>query len=219
MSRFGLQLRLRTAVKARAKRHHAYHGLMLARYYLKEEGWGRSMIERESLDNCSDPIPWLTYPATRFLRSRLPQGLRVFEYGCGNSTLWWAARCNDLVSCEHDRSWFQRMAPTVPENCHLALRTLGDGSYASEILNHGLFDVVVVDGRERVRCAETAVSSLTGDGILIWDDSDRPRYQAGIEAVEAQGFRRVDFYGMRPLSYHGNMTSILYRPGSNVLNL
>ena len=42
--------------------------------------------------------PWITFPAMRFVRRRLKGGLRVFEWGCGMSTVWferrgWCQKC------------------------------------------------------------------------------------------------------------------------------
>src|SRR5215470_6163569 len=67
-------------------------------------------------------LPWLTYPAIRFLANRL-QGRRLFEFGSGSSTLWYADRASEVYSIENDGEWFadiqQQIAPKV--NCHLTL--------------------------------------------------------------------------------------------------
>jgi len=47
----------------------------------------------------------MTYPAIRFLERRLSNSLEVFEFGSGNSTLWWAERVSRIDSCEHDAQW------------------------------------------------------------------------------------------------------------------
>jgi hypothetical protein len=59
---------------------------------LKDDGWFRSCREQASVDANGNPIPWITYPAIEFLVKRINNQLSVFEYGCGNSTLWWASR-------------------------------------------------------------------------------------------------------------------------------
>lgn len=52
-------------------------------------------------------MPWITYDAFNFLNATLPKNIRVFEYGSGGSTLYWAhslnARC---VSVEDSPKWF-----------------------------------------------------------------------------------------------------------------
>lgn len=51
------------------------------------------------------PLPWLTFGAIEFLTPRLRQGMRVFEYGSGGSTLFWLSYGASCVSVEHDSVW------------------------------------------------------------------------------------------------------------------
>ena len=48
-------------------------------------------------------VPCITYRALRQLRKILRQAMRVFQYSCGASSLWWASAVADVVSTEHDR--------------------------------------------------------------------------------------------------------------------
>lgn len=66
--------------------------------------WIRSMSPDFLFD---EPSPWITCDAYDYLRKRLPQGARVFEYGSGGSTLFWKHRGAALVSVEHDREWYE----------------------------------------------------------------------------------------------------------------
>jgi hypothetical protein len=65
-------------------------------YYLKSDGflrnagWFKSFRAKIPIDQNDDPIPWFTYPSIRFIEKRINKDMVVFEYGCGNSTLWWA---------------------------------------------------------------------------------------------------------------------------------
>ena len=59
----------------------------------------------------------------------------------------------------------------------------------------GAFDIIAIDGMERVACARVAPARLRNDGIIICDDSDRPAFRPGIDYLHRQGFGRVDFYG------------------------
>ena len=45
--------------------------------------------------------------------------LRVFEYGCGNSSLWWAQRVEKVVSVEHDEAWYRRTEAAPNQELHL----------------------------------------------------------------------------------------------------
>ena len=42
------------------------------------------------IDKNSNPLPWVTYGFIDFISERLNKSIDVFEYGSGNSTLWYA---------------------------------------------------------------------------------------------------------------------------------
>jgi len=167
-----------------------------------------------SYDAAGRPIPWMTYGLIRFLESRLARRHTVFEYGAGNSTLWWAERVGRVTTCEWDPRWFDEIAKRVPANVETILAVdIDSGAYAATILaSEDLFHVVVIDGRDRVACARHAVKRLTADGVLLWDNTDRPRYQPGLDELQLAGFRRLDFYGLGPVNASPEQSSLLYRP-------
>jgi hypothetical protein len=57
------------------------------------------------------------------------------------------------------------------------------------------FDIIVIDGMERVQCAYAAPSRLRDDGIIVFDNSDRIPHRPGIDYLHKQGFGRMDFCG------------------------
>jgi len=63
-----------------------------------------------SRDTIASARPWITYPAARFLEGLLSRDTRVFEYGAGGSTLFFAKRVGELVTVEHDRLWLEKTA-------------------------------------------------------------------------------------------------------------
>lgn len=101
----------------------------------------------------------------------------------------------------------------MPPNVTYIHRALEeDGDYCREIANHAPgFDVVVIDGRDRVNCARQAVGRLADAGVIVWDNAERERYREGYALLEAQGFRRIDFVGLGPINPKAWMTSIFYR--------
>jgi len=50
-------------------------------------------------------IPWMTYRCIAFLEKIVMKDWKIFEYGSGGSTLFFAERCGELVSVEHDAEW------------------------------------------------------------------------------------------------------------------
>src|ERR1051325_11413300 len=140
--------------------------------YLKDKGWMGSVRDAMPLDASGRPIPWYTYGAIDFLDGRVKSNMRIFEYGSGNSTLWWSGRTRCVVSCEHDRAWHASMKARLPANVDYLLVELGDdGRYAKAITAHTEpFDIIVIDGRDRVNCAKASLASLKPDGVIVWDN-------------------------------------------------
>jgi hypothetical protein len=56
-----------------------------------------------------DQQPWLTFPAIDYIKTILHPAMRVFEYGSGGSTLFWAKQAREVISVEHDHQWFELM--------------------------------------------------------------------------------------------------------------
>jgi hypothetical protein len=69
--------------------------------------WQRSLLP--SRNSVADKQPWLTFSAINKIKSILNDQMRVFEYGSGGSTLFWSQRVKEVISIEHDRSWYLRL--------------------------------------------------------------------------------------------------------------
>jgi hypothetical protein len=196
-------------------------------YFLTEKnsallkwGWFRCYKEDRLVDSDGNFLPWFTYPAIFFLEQRLCLKMNIFEYGSGSSTVWFARKVGKMISIEHDDLWFNKMKDILPTNVNYKKIPLGtNGEYESFVLNYTEeFDVVIIDGRKRVKCAMNAVKSLKKSGVIIWDDSGREEYLEGYQFLNAHGFRRIDFIGMVPGYHTESCTSIFYRP-DNCFNI
>jgi hypothetical protein len=188
--------------------------------HLKNSGWFNSFRLGVPIDGKDDPIPWMTYSSIAFIERKVHSGMTVFEYSCGNSTLWWSKRVNKLVSCEHDKGWFERMQMLILPNVDLIYRELEyGGAYSRTITEYQReFDIIVIDGRDRINCAKNCLGALKDDGVIIWDNSDRTDYQEGYSFLIDSGFKRLDFEGMGPVNVYAWCTSIFYR-NDNCLGL
>jgi precorrin-6B methylase 2 len=188
--------------------------------YLFEMGWFESHQQKAAIGRGGRPIPWITYPSLTFLEERVKKDFVVFEYGSGNSTLWWAQRSNSVISCEHDPAWYAQVLPRIPQNVelnHVALEY--GGAYSSLIRQYtNKFDVVFIDGRDRVNCVRNSLDALKPNGVIILDNSDVEAYAPALEFMSAQGFKRIDFVGPGPITPAVWRTSIFYRDG-NCLNI
>lgn len=182
---------------------------------LRTTGWLRSRKEKRSVDAHGEPIPWITYPAIRFLEQRVQKSFKVFEFGSGLSTLWWAKRVSSVDSVEHDRQWLDRIAPGLPANASLKF---ADGDEYIRSAQGDQYDIIVVDGIRRPECGMSSVFSLSEGGIVLWDNTDEATDLAGHAFMEKSGFKRLDFFGLGPLMVRESCTTIFYRPG-NCLNI
>ncbi len=169
--------------------------------YLKEIGWINSFKHQIPIDKDDSPLPWVTYSFIDFISDRLNKTMDVFEFGSGNSTLWYASKVNTVTSVEHDNTWFRKIKKSMPKNVNINYKVLMyDGEYSKfdKALDRK-FDIVIVDGRDRVNCMKNAINAIEEKGVIILDDSERKSYNDGIEFLENQGFKRIDFWGYKLL--------------------
>lgn len=180
---------------------------------LKEDGWFRSFREAASVDAEGNPVPWITYPAIEFLKNRIRAEMSVFEYGCGESTLWWASRVREVISVEHDKDWHQKIKLTIPKNVSLTYVDLEYGGVYSKKITEfkDKFDIVILDGRDRVNCAINSLDALKSDGIIVWDNSNIKEYEKGYRFLYEHGFRKIEFIGLSPAVNYKTETGIFYR--------
>jgi hypothetical protein len=149
-------------------------------------------------------VPWWTYQAIeeveRWISARHGR-VRVFEYGSGASTAWLARRCSHVVSVEHDAVFARDIAPVLNLN-NVSLRLVeprrpvripdaGSGrrgyedcdfsSYVESITDrYGGYDLIVIDGRARSACLARAPKHLNAGGMIVFDNSNRRRYQTAL---------------------------------------
>lgn len=165
--------------------------------------------------------PWIGSAAIDLIKDRINEKFNVFEWGTGNSTLFWSQHVKSVVSVEYNNSWYMKLKKLVPENVDLRYITLENGgAYCKEILNTNIqFDIILIDGRDRVNCAYNALDKLTQNGIIIWDNTERDYYQPGMEFLKQNGFKQLELSGML-YGYVGYecYTSIFYRE-DNVFDL
>src|SRR4051812_3930217 len=89
---------------------HIRHYIFLLRTHFKvielETGNFRSAREGMAVDQQGRPLPWYTYPMIDYLNQLDFSEKSVFEFGAGNSTLYWARRAKSVTSIEHDVKWY-----------------------------------------------------------------------------------------------------------------
>jgi tRNA A58 N-methylase Trm61 len=155
----------------------------------------------------------MNYNIISFLEQRLSKDLSLFEYGSGNSTLFFADLVGNVVSVECSRQWYEYVVKTIPKNAKLILCDPYDSKTYSKIIQkqEKKFDVVVVDAEDRVNCLLNAHQSLTEKGVMILDDSKGEGWNPVIDQLQEQGFKKLDFEGLKPGRTSGYRTTIFYK--------
>jgi precorrin-6B methylase 2 len=182
--------------------------------YLRASGWLRSLRLKKPVGPDGEPVPWYSYPCIHFLQERLGRlngDLKVFEFGSGNSTIWWAARASTVVAVEDDEQWYSYLNRTLPTNVTYKLAHTAEEYVGALKAEPVPFDVIVVDGSYRQQCIVEAAGRLTEPGVLIVDNSDWPDLVGPVRQLEVSGFRSIQFYGLGPVNGYPWGTSILYR--------
>ena len=184
--------------------------------YLDKIGWFNAFESKSPVDEFNNPIPWVTYSFIDFIKDRLNKQQRVFEFGSGNSTYFYAKHVGKVVSVEHDRSWYNKIFNTKPENSDIIFCELvRNGDYCRmPSKSTEPFDIIIVDGRDRVNCCKQAVAALKSNGVVILDDSERDIYKDGVNFLKSSGFKHLSFSGISPGLFYRKSTSVFYKPGN-----
>lgn len=178
--------------------------------YLVKSGLLRSFRARRPVGPEGEPLPWLNYPFIGLLESRLNKKLRIFEYGSGNSTLFFAAHTGAVVSVEHSREWVSEISAQMPDNAELVHAEPG-ADYITKPNDYEPFDLILIDGLDRPACLANALDRLTDAGVIILDDSQRWEYAEAIEAAKQAGFKALPLHGPKPGSIIGSESTLFYR--------
>lgn len=184
--------------------------------YLADIGWFNSFETKMPVDGSGQPIPWVTYSFIDFIKERISSSHNIFEFGSGNSTLFYAKRAGRVVSVEHDKAWFDKIFEGKPANSELVFCELvDDGRYCRMAGNFDeKFQIIIVDGRDRSNCCKQSLSALSEDGVLILDDSERPQYRDAIVHMKNLGYKELPFSGIAPGSFIYKSTSVFYKSGN-----
>lgn len=109
---------------------------------------------------------------------------KVFEWGCGGSTLYFSQYVSSYRSIEHNKKWYYELYKLKTPNIdlhHYSIKNNPD-EYINAISNYPeQYDIILIDGRYRVKCALTAKKYLINNGILLVHDYFNRPYYSDIE--------------------------------------
>jgi hypothetical protein len=66
-------------------------------------------------------------------------------------------------------------------------------------------------GEARNECARVAAACVDPKALIIFDNSNRRAFRDGVAHLVAQGWRRIDFYGLIPSYLYKNCTSVFFK--------
>ena len=179
--------------------------------FFHTSGWLNSLRCNRPISEDNKPIPWFTYPAIDFLDDIVQKNWLVFEWGSGNSTLWWASKVEKVIAIEDNQEWFMEVKNKLPQNSEIFNRT--GSEYYDSILKYPdySFDAIIIDGSYRTEAATKCTSKIKDQGIIIFDNSDAMEHELAQSFLKNQGFYRIDFWGLIPSYLYKNCTSIYFK--------
>jgi hypothetical protein len=188
------------------------------------------IIENRKISTTLDTeLPWINIGAFKFLKKRLRSDMKVFEYGSGGSTLFFSKYVAEVISVEHDESWYKFILEKISKISNIKLylkkpqlkETNKYGSYYGkgrenysfeeyvktiEDYPDSYFDLIVIDGRARPACLEHALPKLKPSGYILFDNSERDRYLDSLSPLKQNLVYRM--YGPTFHDISFNETSI-----------
>lgn len=137
--------------------------------------------------------PWLKPDVVDCVGSLMGIDSEVLETGAGGSTFWFASRVRRIVSYEHDRDWYKTVNAKIIKDGVKNIELIFDKKYPKEGIKRPgeSFDLMLVDGRGRVKTVKTAHRLLKLGGHLVLDDSTRKRYRSAIDFLDGIGWKRI----------------------------
>lgn len=128
-------------------------------------------------------IPGFCQGAIEFLDDFLRQksDAKVLEFGSGSSTIWISKLARKLVSIEHNVRWYERIKnyleqEKIEDLVDLRLLPKPYDRVCQEFPDES-FDLVIVDGSDRLKCLEASIRVLKPGGVLMLDDAQRKPYK------------------------------------------
>jgi protein-L-isoaspartate O-methyltransferase len=142
----------------------------------------------------------------------------VFEFGSGCSTLFWAKRVKKIISVEDNKKWHEKIRDLaksgIPNLDYLF--TENENEYAGYLSQYAEpFDIIIIDGVWRGRCAENAVAHIKKHGgkLLVLDNSDW--YPNTVKFIRKElDWLQVDLHGFGPINNYTWTTSIFFNRNS-----
>lgn len=173
-----------------------------------------SSTKWSAVDKNGDPIPWFSYPAIEYIEQFDLSNKIIFEYGAGNSTLFWGKRVKKVISVEDDKNWFDKIKKVFTLDNIKLLYYPEKKAYINSINKFTeSFDIIVIDGSYRMECAKVAFPKLKKGGVIILDNAD---WMPNItKLLRSYGLIEIDMSGFGPINPYTSVTSFFIKRDFN----
>lgn len=188
-------------------------GTLLHNFFVLAFKYGQwhSIKTRMAIDAEGRPIPWYTYPAIEYLNSFDFSQCDVFEFGAGNSSIYWSSRAKSLISVEDNKNWFEIVNKNTKSN-HTLIYCGEESEYVAALERQGRkFDIIIIDGNHRLKCTPEAIKMINSDGIILLDNSDRIVEKECGRLLRDNRYIQIDFNGFGPINGYCWTTSIFLK--------
>ncbi len=190
----------------------------ISKIFIENYGFKRSVEESRPIDNNGNPLPLYTYPAIEYLNSLNFSHKKIFEFGSGNSTLFWLNKGAIVNSVESNKMWFKKLTQEIGDNSKHKFIFANKVQYYDAILEDDeRYDVIIIDGSEnRLESTKRALERIKEDGMMIIDNSDW--FENSTRLIrEKLDFIQIDFYGFKPSKSNTSVTSVFFSRSSNFM--
>lgn len=104
-------------------------------------------------------IPWFSWEAIRFLKKFIKPGMKVFEWGSGGSTLYFANNKCDVYSIEDHAEWYEKVREKTSDKKNISINLIPydfnntidfqESHYLNPKVQFENYDIIVIDGTEK----------------------------------------------------------------------
>lgn len=116
-------------------------------------------------------LPWYTGPCLDWLKTLDLKGKWVFEYGVGDSTLWFKNQGAKVWGVDSNMDW------AITHGVRYATEKEHYTKCAHENKYFEMYNIIVIDGDFMDDCTWHALKSLKPGGFLIIDNFEQPSFE------------------------------------------
>lgn len=192
--------------------------------FIFKTGFFYSWIYKESLDNNKKPLPWISYSAIDYLSKLDLSKFIIFEYGSGNSTIWYLDKFKKIYSVENNDEYRKNLIFKISkiqqkEKNEKSLAPYeifyeNDVSKYNNYINNFSFsfDVIMIDGAfEREECVDQVIKHVKqfSNKLIILDNADIFS-KAAKKIVNELDYFRICFFSPCNNMTRNNLTSFFF---------